>query len=47
MTTYVGVISLAERDLGELDSLFDSEELEDYAALSLAALILICVLALF
>jgi len=38
---------LSERDLGELDSLFETEELEDYAALSLAALILICVLVVF
>lgn|GEM_PF-4953952 len=38
---------MSERDLGELDSLFETEELEDYAALSLAALILICVLVVF
>jgi len=38
---------LSERDLGELDVLFETEEVEDYAALSLAALILVFVLMLF
>jgi hypothetical protein len=42
-----GGISLSERDLGELDALFETEEIEDYAALSLAALILIFVLMFF
>lgn len=47
MTRRKGVPCLSERDLGELDSLFETEEVEDYAALSLAALILICVLVAF
>lgn len=38
---------MSERDLGELDALFETEEIEDYAALSLAALILIFVLMFF
>jgi hypothetical protein len=42
-----GGVYLSERDLGELDALFETEEVEDYAALSIAALILIFVLILF